>query len=1146
MSNVTFGSPGVKASEIDLTGGSPVESPTGVPAAVVGPSRTGPAFVPVTVANFTQFVERFGDIATGKSDRTFGPMAMRQWLANRSAGTYLRVLGAGDGKRRVTTGNNTGRVNNAGFIVGGQLVQADGQLGNNPHALASATGEEDASTGRTYLFGCFMSSGSNGLTGANMRESSIFSDSGIIPHNGNTAWGTGAAHATGSKPILRGILMAASGVTLTLSGAKGPRQINIINTPTISSNDNVGGPVGLVRKVGNTNTIPSNPADPSLPADGFVMFINGHTGDTRYVTASFDMQGESYFADKMNQDISAIEEHGYVLYSHWDVHPQLAVVTGAFSRVDCVNASPGGYTYPEPTNYIGFGDKIAFMLTSSLSYNSGSALSTATILAPTNGEGDGMVVGSAGIPNFEGFEDRYKHAISPWVISQNFGANPLNLFRVHAIADGSGTWEDPQTDLLPNRIKMSVSNISAHTDPNVYSTFDLEVRHIDDLDYGSNAVIGPAVETFKACTLDPDDANFVGRMVGDMSRFYDWDKETTDQVLVVEGKYPNKSKYIRLELNPMLEEGAPTVDVKTVPCGFRGHAHLVTSGSDIVQSVTAVASKLTVASDTIGQPAIAAWQSAGSIDDAFRDLVELPMPMRECLGSMIPIRGSGPASRAASKVPAATATSWPYWGIQFEQKQNVMRPTDNKTAKFNKSFKSWVRYYPDYQTTFQNAAVGNNAGTPSRGGTVLDCDKFNNNSFTLENIQVITSSVGDPARDAGPDTNQAVAWLYRRDGRLREMVYSNTKDPKDKDGATGQLPRTQAGRFLTPDDFTTLNINSYLNFSFFLQGGFDGLNIFDKEKGKMSTTAVRREFDNTNQGGIEGPTVVAYRKAVDILEESANVDIQLLAIPGIRHPSITNYAMDAMEDRFDALYLMDIELKDSSDQFVTGSDMENDQSITNTVRRFNDRNLDSSFAAAYYPDVIIQDSDGETMTAPATVCALGAIGFNDSVGQPWFAPAGVNRAKIQNAKESKVKFFPTNMDKIYAADINPITSLPTYGLAVMGNKTLYKAQSALDRINVRRLLIDIRRKVRNVANTILFEPNRATTLAKFASAVDPILSYAQSHQGVDRYRVVIDSSTTTQADVENNTIRGKIFLQPTKSVEFIALDFVVTGPGQGA
>jgi phage tail sheath protein FI len=114
------------------------------------------------------------------------------------------------------------------------------------------------------------------------------------------------------------------------------------------------------------------------------------------------------------------------------------------------------------------------------------------------------------------------------------------------------------------------------------------------------------------------------------------------------------------------------------------------------------------------------------------------------------------------------------------------------------------------------------------------------------------------------------------------------------------------------------------------------------------------------------------------------------------------------------------------------------------------------------------------------------------------------------------------------------------GVTVFGQKTLLAAQSALDRVNVRRLLIDVRRKVRDVARTFLFEPNRATTIAAFQARVQPILTAIQSQGGLDRFRVIIDTTTTTQADIENNTIRGRIFLQPTRSVEFVSLDFVVS------
>ena len=141
-------------------------------------------------------------------------------------------------------------------------------------------------------------------------------------------------------------------------------------------------------------------------------------------------------------------------------------------------------------------------------------------------------------------------------------------------------------------------------------------------------------------------------------------------------------------------------------------------------------------------------------------------------------------------------------------------------------------------------------------------------------------------------------------------------------------------------------------------------------------------------------------------------------------------------------------------------------------------------------------------------------------------------------------FNQTNLETIYDADINPVTApVPGRGYVVWGQKTLLKAQSALDRVNVRRLLIEVRRQVKNVAHSLLFEPNRESTLARFESLVNPILQSVQDRSGLDRFKVVIDATTTTQADVENNTIRGKVFLQPTKTAEFISLDFVVSNPG---
>ena len=190
----------------------------------------------------------------------------------------------------------------------------------------------------------------------------------------------------------------------------------------------------------------------------------------------------------------------------------------------------------------------------------------------------------------------------------------------------------------------------------------------------------------------------------------------------------------------------------------------------------------------------------------------------------------------------------------------------------------------------------------------------------------------------------------------------------------------------------------------------------------MSDVAARREFGEANQGKVSGPTIASFRKAIDVMEEKADVDIQLLAIPGIRHESITDYAMDSVEDRFAALYIMDIEEKDQNNEFLTGSSLQI-PSVTYTVNRFEARNLDSSFAAAYYPDVVVTDPATQTnIQVPPSVAVIGAFALNDAVAHPWYAPAGFSRGALKRTVESQVKLNRANLDALYEADINPITS----------------------------------------------------------------------------------------------------------------------------
>lgn len=1020
MPQVKFSSAGVSAREIDQSGPVAVQ-PAGIPAGVIGTALKGPAFVPVTVGLISDFYAKFG-LTDGKK---FGPLAVVEWLKNSQAVTYLRVLGIGNGQKRSATGvtnaNQAGAVVGAGFVVGDQQPDAaSGFLSSNPYANPGGP------LGRTYFLGAFM---------ANATNSTLLSDAGLVPAGSTTA-----------TPIVRGVILAASGVILRLSSSfvgtnSAPGTTQVANDAT--ANGSLLGTVVLSQ--GNQSLM------------NFTMLLNGHKGlDPRFsnvITASFDPTAANYFPNVLNQDPLKLQQAGHVLYSYWDVHPAMAVVTGSGLVAAVAGAGSAGLSGSVAgSNRLLGAEAAAFLTTGSTARN----------------------VGDTFAPNFENFQDRFRHAQSPWIISQRFGGKAQNLFRFHMLDDGAGT---------ANKIKISIENVAPSSDTvDKFGTFDVIIRDFNDTD------VSPRVlEQYRGLTLNPSADRYIGKAIGDLNVRYDFDRVETAQKIVVDGNYTNRSNYVRVEIDSGIDQG--TTDPTALPVGFRGPAHLVTSGS---APLTDANTGELVSSGTL-------WKAT-----------QLPVPYRLNVTD-----GTG-----AQRLVNASY----YWGVQFEQVQNPLTP--NATNLKNNGIVSYTKYFPDYMTTIQNVLEAGQIGVAdSTQLGIIDADRFNNNQFTLENISVVTASNGlaDPTQ-----------WQQAQYFRAGNIV------PNDS-------TKTRA---LSVADFIQTN-RRYLKFTLFMNGGFDGVNIFDNDMATLSDNAVRADMNDANRGLTAGQAVKSYLKALDVMKNKTDVDILLLAIPGIRHPIITNSAIDAVEGRFDALYIMDIEEVDNLNAVVTSSVQI--PSVTNTVNNFKNRALNTSFAAAYYPDTIITDPNtNSNVVCPASVSVLGAFAINDAVAFPWFAAAGFTRGALASTLEAKVKLSKDNMDNLYDANINPLVSFvgnnspgtqAQGGVVVWGQRTLQSFASALDRVNVRRLLIDIRRQTREIANTILFEPNRESTLAKFQSAIEPRLAKIKTQNGVDRYLVKIDVTTTTQADIDNNTIRGKIFVQPTKSIEYVSLDFVVTNQG---
>lgn len=277
----------------------------------------------------------------------------------------------------------------------------------------------------------------------------------------------------------------------------------------------------------------------------------------------------------------------------------------------------------------------------------------------------------------------------------------------------------------------------------------------------------------------------------------------------------------------------------------------------------------------------------------------------------------------------------------------------------------------------------------------------------------------------------------------------------------------------------------------------------------------------------------AYQDAIDILGNKDQFDIDLLFTPGLMdnlngHSTIITRGINLCEDRGDCMYVIDPTYKGST---VGQAQQSAEQRNTN-------------YAAMYYPWCQIPDADlGRNIWVPPSAVVSGVYSFNDQVAHPWYAPAGLNRGVLDRVIQTERLMTQGDRDNLYIKSVNPIASFPRQGVTVWGQKTLQKKQSALDRINVRRLLIDAKRFVAFTVKYLVFENNTVETRAKFVELTDPYFRRVQNQQGLYDYKIIIDKSNNTPDVVDRNEMRCQIYLKPAKTAEFIIVDFVVLPTG---
>lgn len=296
-------------------------------------------------------------------------------------------------------------------------------------------------------------------------------------------------------------------------------------------------------------------------------------------------------------------------------------------------------------------------------------------------------------------------------------------------------------------------------------------------------------------------------------------------------------------------------------------------------------------------------------------------------------------------------------------------------------------------------------------------------------------------------------------------------------------------------------------------------------------------ISNTNTQGYNllpaSTALGAYEDAINMMANKDEYNINLLLTPGIisenlTHQPIAQKVIDVCESRGDVFNIMDLANYQSS--------------LTNVTQQAADR--DSSYAGTYWPWVAIRDIFlNKTAWVPASIPMAGIYAFNDKVAEPWFAPAGLSRGGITSAIMAERKLNQSDRDALYDKNINPIASFPQIGIAAWGQKTLQKKASALDRINVRRLLIAAKKFVSEHSRNFVFENNTVQTRSNLLNTLNPWFEKVQQKQGLYKFLVIVDESINTHDVIDRNELKAQIYLQPAKTAEFILVDFIVTSTG---
>jgi hypothetical protein len=409
------------------------------------------------------------------------------------------------------------------------------------------------------------------------------------------------------------------------------------------------------------------------------------------------------------------------------------------------------------------------------------------------------------------------------------------------------------------------------------------------------------------------------------------------------------------------------------------------------------------------------------------------------------------------------------------------------------------------------------------------------NSTKMVN-RLLNNSIGDDPTAATVDGIDGFAYIFTLDNVI-------TGSSSGAYYASGSRRQDESGTAVS--GYTGLLDAGFDSFTAPFWGGFDGLDITKPDP-----------FYNTGMGASANErnsyTYYSILRAIDSHADPEAVDVNMLGMPGLTNEGLTNRIIDVCEDRGDAMSVIDL-----ADAYIPPhEDLKTTKAarIPNTPQQLaanlKNRAIDSSYAATFYPWVQTrEESNGQLVWVPPSVAMMGVLASSERKSHLWFAPAGFNRGGLSDGAAGipvtavTTKLTSKERDTLYDANINPIASFPSTGIVVFGQKTLQERQSALDRINVRRLVIYLKKQISIISTQVLFEQNVPATWNRFIGLVEPFLATVKTNFGISDYKLILDSSTTTPDLVDQNILYAKIMVKPARAIEYIAIDFVVASTG---